>query len=108
MAMVLEGRSAFTRGLMDVSTASALTAAILDLLVPCLLSHDALQPKKILTNRGWTDCNRGRRSCGGAHLEKETEPVPGEGLVGRVKDEEEEDEGVAREENAIGVVSLFF
>lgn len=77
MAMVLEGRSALTRGLMDVSTASALTAAILTFLVPCPLSHDA--------------------------LEKETEPAPGEGLVGRVKDEEEE-EGVAREENAIGVV----
>jgi hypothetical protein len=43
MAMVLEGRSALTRGLMDVSTASARTAAILAFLVP---SHDALQPKK--------------------------------------------------------------
>jgi hypothetical protein len=31
---------------MDVSTASALTAAILTFLVPCPLSHDALQPKK--------------------------------------------------------------
>jgi hypothetical protein len=42
------------------------------------------------------------------HLEKETEPPPGEGLVGRVKDDddEEEGEGVATEENAIGVVGF--
>jgi hypothetical protein len=46
MAMVLEGHSTLACGLMDVSTASALTAAILDLLAPCLLSHDALQPRK--------------------------------------------------------------
>lgn len=33
--------------------------------------------------------------------------MPGEGLVGRVKDEEgEEEEGVEREENAIGAVCL--
>jgi hypothetical protein len=35
--------------------------------------------------------------------EMETEPPQGEGLVGRVKDEEE---GVAMEENAIGVVGF--
>ena len=37
------------------------------------------------------------------HLEKDTEAPPGAGLVGRVKDDEEEEEGVEREENAIGV-----
>jgi hypothetical protein len=86
MAMVLDGRSALTRGLMDVSTASALTAAILDFLVaacfPCR-SHGA--------------------------LEKEMEPVLGEGLVGRVKydEDEEEEEGVEREEKAIGERGFF-
>lgn len=75
MAMVLDGLSALTRGLMVVSIASARTVTILAL-----------------------------DFCDSLALGNDTElPVPGEVFVGRLKDGVEVEEGAEREEkDAIG------
>jgi len=102
MAMVLDGRSALTRGLMVVSTASALTVAILaphlrDSLALRIEETSTLQRRRRRRGRGRSaEAAKGTAAGQAAHLGNETEPVPVEVLVGRVKDgveEEEEAEG---------------
>jgi hypothetical protein len=98
MAMVLDGRSALTRGLMVVSTASALTVAILALHFCGTLALRIKETNKP-SPKGTHRRRRGGRgrlveaaksrkgtAAQAAHLENETEPVPGEALVGMVKD----------------------
>ena len=112
MAMVLDGRSALTRGLMVVSTASALTVAILaphlrDSLALRIEETSTLQRRRRRRGRGRSaEAAKGTAAGQAAHLGNETEPVPVEVLVGRVKDGVEEEGAEREEKETIGAAAL--
>jgi hypothetical protein len=116
MAMVLDGRSALTLGLMDVSTASSRTIAIL-VLAACFVLPDALRTQPSMeansspvssliqiqeteaTNRSRQKTNE-RVSDGhfaemAAHQMKQTEFGPEEAGLARVKEEGPDEEAAA-------------